>query len=139
MRIGIILAILLMATSPVFIFPGHAGCSGSCSISGSSSYDFLGDPFINPSMDTFDDFVRDKLGQTSLSAKSITLEGQSLNSSINQTNNGNISLKSTDAFNATNNRVTGISDSCNLKLGGSAEQDVRQSALASAIFDNNMI
>lgn len=139
MRIGIIYAILFIAISPAFICPGHAGCSGSCSISGGSSYDFLGDPSINPSLDTFDDFVRDKLDQTSLSVKSIPLEAQSANLSLNQTNNGNISLNSTAAFNATDNKSTGINDSATMKLGGSAAHDVRQSALASAIFDNNMI
>lgn len=139
MGISITQAILFLAIAPAFICLSHAGCSGSCAISGVSSYDFLGDPSINPSMDTFDDFVRDKLNQTSLSTKSISTGAPSIDVPLNQTNNGNVSLNNTITYNSTDNQGSGVSGNTVVKLGGSGTQDVRQSTLASTIFNKNII
>ncbi len=139
MRINIDHAVLFLACLPSLVCLSHAGCSGSCSVSGGVSYDFLGDSSINPSMDTFDDFIRDKLGQTSLSTKSISPEDQSINSSINRTDGGNATVNRTMLFNVTDSNGTGISDSKVVKLGGSAGKDMRQSTFASTIFSNNMM
>lgn len=128
-------AIILLAVSPALICLSHARCSGSCSISGGSSYDFLGDPSINPSLDTFDDFVRDNIGKASISTQSILPETQTANSSLNQTNIGDISLNGTKTFNVTENKGARLSNSTSVKLGSDA-QDVRQSTLASMIFNN---
>jgi hypothetical protein len=143
MRVSIAQAILVLIISTAFICPSHAGCSGSCAISGGSSYDFLGDPSFDPNMDMFSDFVGDSLdrtplGQTPLSTKSSLLESQSTNLSINQTNNGNVSLNSTAACNAMNNPGSGVPDNKTAKLEGSGAQDVKQSALALTIFDNKL-
>lgn len=132
-------AILFLIISSAFIGHAHAGnCGGACSIGGSSSYDFLGDPSSNVDMDTFDDFLMDKLGQTSLSTKSIPLEAPLANISLNQTNQGNMSLNSTKTYNIADNPGDGTSDSMIVKLGASGKQDERISSLAFTIF-NNMI
>ncbi len=139
MRISIITqAILVLTISTAFICLSHASCSGSCSISsGGTSYDFLGDPSFDPNMDTLNDFVSNNLGQPSLSVQSISPEAQSTNSSLNQTNNGNVSLNSTTAYNVTANPGKGTSNNTTVKLGGLATQDVKQSTIASMIFENN--
>jgi hypothetical protein len=132
-------AILFLIISSAFIGHAHArSCGGACSIGGSSSYDFLGDPSSNVDMDTFDDFVRDKLGQTSLSTKSIPLEAPLTNLSINQTDQGNVSLNSTKTYNITDNPGNGTSGNTTVILGASGKQDERISSLAFTIF-NNMI
>ncbi len=140
MEIGIKHAILLLTIAPAFICLSHASCSGSCAISsGGTSYDFLGDPSFNPNMDTFDDFARENLGQTPLSTLSIPPEVQSTNSSLNQTNKGNVSLNNTATYNVMDNLENKTSDNIAVKLGGTGTQDARQSTLASTIFDNNML
>jgi hypothetical protein len=132
--------ILFLTISSAFIGHAHAGScgGGACSIGGGSSYDFLGDPSSNVDMDTFDDFLMDKLGQTSLSTKSIPLEAPLNNISLNQTNKGNASLNSTKTYNITDNPGNGTSGITTVKLGASGTQDERISSLAFTIF-NNMI
>ena len=141
MEIGIKHAFLLLAIAPAFISLSHAGCSGSCAISGSgtSSYDFLGEPSIDPTLDTFTDFVRDKLNQTSLSTQSVLMGAPMTDSSFNQTNIGNASLNSSATYNMTNNLGRGATNNAAVKLGASGIQDVSKSTLASTIFDNNML
>jgi hypothetical protein len=76
MGIGIRHTILfLIAMSSVFTCLPHAtGCGVVCVVGGGSSYDFLGDPSVNMDMSSFDEFVRDDIGnhQTTLSAKSLS-------------------------------------------------------------------
>jgi hypothetical protein len=145
MRVSIAQAILVLIISTAFICPIHAGCSGSCAISGGSSYDFLGDPSFDPNMDMSNDFVGDNLdrtplGQSPLSTKSRLPESQSTNLSINQTNNDNVSLNSTAAVacDAMNTPGRGVPDNKTAKLEGAGAQDVKQSALALTIFDNKL-
>jgi len=140
MRISITQAMLVLTISTAFICLSHASCSGSCAISsgGGTSYDFLGDPSFDLNMDTFNDFVSNNLGQTSLSTQSISSEAQSINSSLNQNNSGNVSLNNITAYNATDNPENKTSDNTVVKLGDTSTQDVRRSTFASTIFDNNM-
>jgi hypothetical protein len=131
-------AVLFLTVLSAFICHAHAGnCGGACSIGGSPSYDFLGDPTSNVDMDTFDNFLMDKLGQTSLSVKSTPLEAQT-NLSINQTNSGNMSLNSTEAYSITDNPGNETPNSTIVRLGTSGKPDERISSLAFTIF-NNMI
>lgn len=140
MEISIKYAILFLTISPALICLGHAaGCGGSCSISGTiSSYDFLGDTPFNPSMDTFDDFVRDKAGLTYLSTKSISAGSISTNASLNQTSKGNVSLNNITSYNANGNAGDGQPGNTAAGSVASGTQDVRQSTFASNIFNNNM-
>ena len=139
MGIVIKLAISFLIIAPALVCLSHAaGCSGSCAISGTSSYDYLGDPSADPTMDTFADFVRDKLNQSSLSTDSILLGVPSTDSSLNQINKGNVSLNSTTTYNATDDLGKGTTDNAAVKLGSSGINDVSQSTIASTIFDNNM-
>ena len=140
MEIGIKHAFLLLAIAPAFICLSHAGCSGSCAISGGggTSSDFMGDPSFDPNMDTLSDFVSNSVSQTPLSVQSVSPEAQSINSSLNQTNKGNISLNT--SYNSSNiaaNPGNGIFNNTTMKLGGSTTNDVKQSAFASSIFENN--
>jgi hypothetical protein len=130
--------ILFLTISSAFIGHAHAGScgGGACSIGGGSSYDFLGDPSSNVDMDTFDEFLMDKLGQTSLSTKSIPLDYTSTNLSINQTNPGNMSLNSTKATSITDNPGSGMLNNTIVKIGTSGNQDERISSLAFTIFNN---
>jgi len=142
MRISITQAILVITISTAFICLSHASCSGSCSISsgGGTSSDFLGDPSFDPNMDTLNDFVSNSIGQTPLFVQSIMPEAQSNNSSLNQTNRGNVSLNNNTEYNSSNitaNQGKGTSNNTTVKLGGSATKDVKQSAFASTIFENN--
>jgi hypothetical protein len=139
MQIRIMQVILVLAIFTAFICPIHASCPGSCAVSvGGSSYDFLGDPSFDPSMDTFNDFVSDNLGQVPLSTQSILPEAQPINSSINPVNNGNTILNGIITYNMTDDPRKGIFNITTTRLGGSVTQDKRQSNFASTIFDNNM-
>jgi hypothetical protein len=64
-----------MAASALATLPCMGGgCGASCAVSGGSSYNFMGDRAFNIGMSSFDEFVRDNVGQTSLSAKSLSTD-----------------------------------------------------------------
>jgi len=138
MGIGIRHMILfLVVVSSIFVYLPHVkgGCGGSCAVSGGgiSSSSFMGDPAVNVDMSSFDEFVRDNLGgdpRTTLQAKS-PLQDKLLiiNSSLNQTSNGNASQ---------NSMGNTTSDNRTVKLGASGIHDKRLSTLASSIFNRNM-
>ena len=111
------------------------GCGGSCSISGGSSYNFMGDPAFNIGMSSFDEFVRDNVGQTSLSTRSLSTDNpSSANSSLNQTSNS--SQTEVEALPAINSSENMTSDNGAVKLGASGALDTRLSTLAFTTFNN---
>jgi hypothetical protein len=128
--------LFFVVLSSIFVYLPHAkgGCGGPCAVSGGgiSSSSFMGDPAVNIDMSSFDEFVRDNLGdpRTVLEVKS-PLQDKLLttNSSLNQTSNGNASQ---------NSLGNTTSDNRTVKLGESGMQDKRLSTLASAIFNRNM-
>ena len=140
MGIGIKHMILLLAVmSSAFISLPYAegGCGGSCGLSsGGSSYNFLDDPGFSIDMSSFDEFMRDNLGdQTTLNAKSLSQDLPSdANSSLNQTDNGNASQNGFAVGPATDSSANTTSDTGAIKLGASGMQDKRVSTLAFAIF-----
>jgi hypothetical protein len=138
-------SLFLVVISSLFICLPHAngGCGGACAVSGGggSSYNFMGDPAVTIDMSSFDEFVRDNLGdhQTTLQAKS--LSGDTLlnaTSSLNQTDDGNASQNSLVVLPAINSLGNTTSDNRTVKLGASGMQDKRLSTLALAAFNNNM-
>jgi hypothetical protein len=139
-----ILLLLLVSFAAIYLPHAKCACGGPCVVVGSSSYDFMGDPAINMDMSSPDEFIRESLGsgQTTLSAKSLSLKTASNNSSsFNQTNTGNVSQNSTavlDGIDSKGNKTSEntTSDSKIVKLG--ASQDKRLSTLAFNAFDNNM-
>ncbi|MFA5160279.1 MAG: hypothetical protein WC484_07240 [Candidatus Omnitrophota bacterium] len=141
MGIGIKHMILLLAVvSSAFISLPYAegGCGGSCGLSsGGSSYNFLDDPGFSVDMSSFDEFMRDNLGdQTTLNAKSLSQDPLlDANSSINQTDNGNASQNGFAVVPATDSSANTTSDTGAIKLGASGMQDKRVSTLAFAIFN----
>ena len=84
-----LIALFLVVASAFATLPCMGGgCGASCAVSGGSSYNFMGDPAFNIGMSSFDEFVRDNLGQTSLSTRSLSTDNpSSANSSLNQTSN----------------------------------------------------
>jgi hypothetical protein len=144
--------LFLLVISSVAICIHHAqGCSGACSIGGSSSYDFLGDPAVNMDMSSPDEFVRGNLdnSQTVLSTKSISQGNPTNNSSsLNQTTRSNVSQNSSAALHVINGQGNPISNNATsgnatsgskiVKLGASGMQDKRLSTMASTVFNNNM-
>jgi len=134
------LILFLAVVSYAFISLPYAegGCGGSCGLSsGGSSYNFLGDTGFSVDMSSFDEFMRDNLGdQTTLNAKSLS-QDQSLgaNSSFNQTGNGNASQNGSAISPATDGSANATSDNGPIKLGASGTQDKRVSTLAFAIFN----
>ena len=141
MGIGIKHMILLLAAmSSAFISLPYAegGCGGSCGLSsGGSSYNFLDDPGFSVDMSSFDEFMRDNLGdQTTLNAKSLSQDPLlDANSSINQTDNGNASQNGFAVGPATDSSANTTSDTGAITLGASGMQDKRVSTLAFAIFN----
>lgn len=134
--------LFLLVISSVFICHPHArGCGGACSISESSSYDFLGDPAVNMDMSSPDEFLRENLGsrQTMLSTKSLSQGTPSNTTSINQTSEGNVSQNSSAVSRVIDNPVNTTTDNTPVKLGASGIQDKRLSTLAFTAFDNNML
>jgi hypothetical protein len=110
------------------------GCGASCAVSGGSSYNFMGDRAFSIGMSSFDEFVRDNVGQTSLSTKSLSSDDPLIaNSSMNQTSNA--SLTDVDVLPAINSRNM-TSDTGTVKLGASGAQDTRLSTLVFTTFDN---
>jgi len=128
--------LFLVVVLSIFVYLPHAkgGCGGPCAVSGGgiSSSSFMGDPAVNIDMSSFDEFVRDNLGdpRTVLEVKS-PLQDKLLttNSSLNQTSNGNASQ---------NSLGNTTSDNRTVKLGAAGMQDKRLSTLAIAAFNNNM-
>jgi hypothetical protein len=128
--------LFLVVVSSIFVYLPHAkgGCGGPCAVSGGgiSSSSFMGDPAVNIDMSSFDEFVRDNLGdpKTALQAKSLLQDKPlTINSSLNQTSNGNTSQ---------NSLGNTTSDNRTVKLGAAGMQDKRISTLATAAFNNNM-
>jgi hypothetical protein len=127
--------LFLVVVLSIFVYLPHAkgGCGGPCAVSGGgiSSSSFMGDPAVNIDMSSFDEFVRDNLGdpKTALQAKSFLQNTLTTNSSLNQTSNGNASR---------NSLGNTTSDNRTVKLGASGMQDKRLSTLAFATFNNNM-
>jgi hypothetical protein len=147
MRNGIKYTILfLVVMSYVFVCLPNAkgGCGGACAISGGggdSSYNFMGDQAVNIDMSSFDEFVRDNLGnnQTTLQVKSQSQSRDELsktNSSLNQTSTGNTSQNCSAVCPVNNSLGNAISDNRTIRLGASGMQDKRVSTLASAAFNN---
>lgn len=135
--------LFLVVMSSVFIYLPHAkgGCGGACAISsGGSSYDFLGDPSVNIDMSSFDEFVRDNLGnnQTTFQVKSLSQDKPlNANPSLNQTSNGNSSQNSSEVRPVINSSLGNTtSDNRIVKLGASSMQDKRLSTLAFTNFNN---
>lgn len=141
MEIGIKHMILLLAVmSSAFIYLAYAdgGCSGSCGLSsGGPSYNFLDDRGFSADMSSFDEFMRDNLGdQATLNAKSLSqVMPSDANSSINQTDNGNASQDGFAVGPATDSSANTTSDTGAIKLSASGIQDKRVSTLAFAIFN----
>jgi hypothetical protein len=138
--------LFLVVMSSVFIYLPHAkgGCGGACAVSGGgvSSSSFMGDPAVNIDMSSFDEFARDNLGRNpknTLQAKSLS-QGKplSINSSLNQTSNGNASQNSFAVGPVINSTGNTTSDNRTVKLGASGMQDKRLSNLAFADFNNKM-
>ena len=111
------------------------GCGGSCAVSGGSSYNFMGDRAFNIGMSSFDEFVRDNVGQTSLSAKSLSTDNPlSANSSLNQTSNA--SLADIEVLPGINSSGNTTSDREAVKLGDLGLQDTKISTLVFTTFNN---
>jgi hypothetical protein len=111
------------------------GCGGSCSVSGGSSYNFMGDSAFNIGMSSFDEFVRDNVGQTSLSTITLSADDpSSANSSLNQTSNA--SLADVEVMPGINSSGNTTSDNGTFKLGASGVQDTRVSTLVFTTFNN---
>jgi hypothetical protein len=134
--------LFLVVMSSVFICLHHAkGCGGACAVGGGSSYDFMGDPAVNMDMSSPDEFIRDSLGngQTTLAVKSLSRESLSNNnSSLNQTNKGNVSQNSSAISRVIDSPINTTSDNTTVKLGASGMQDKRLSNLVFTTFNNNM-
>lgn len=140
-----VILFLLVVSSFAIYLPHAGGCGpGPCSLGG--SYDFLGDPAVSIDMPSYDEFVRDNLGnnQPSLSTKSVSQKAPTNNSSsLNQTISGNLSQNSSEALRVINdsgNMTSRNATSANtpVKLGGSGTQDKRLTTLALTTFNNNM-
>ena len=105
--------LFLMVFSSFFISLPEVkgGCAGGCSVSGGggSSTSFMGDRATNIDMSSFDEFVRDNLGSNPgaiLQVKSLSQDTQlSINSSLNQTGNGNSSRNSSAVMPIDNSTV----------------------------------
>jgi len=111
------------------------GCGASCAVSGGSSYNFMGDRAFSIGMSSFDEFVRDNVGQTSLSTITLSADDpSSANSSLNQTSNE--SLTDVDVLPAINSSGNTTSDSETVNLGASGIQDTRVSTLVFTTFNN---
>jgi hypothetical protein len=129
-----LMALFLVVSSAFATLPCMGGgCGASCAVSGGSSYNFMGDPAFNIGMSSFDEFVRDNIGQTSLSTRSLSTENpSSANSSLNQTSN----YSQTEALPAINSSGNMTSDNGAVKLGASGIQDTKVSTLVFAAFNN---
>ena len=142
-----ILLMLVASFAAVYIPHASCSCSGPCVVGGSSSYDFMGDPAVNLDMSRPDEFIRESLGsgKTSLSVKALSQANLSItNSSLNQTNKGNLNQNSSLVncmVNTTGNTATDNTTSNRpiVKIGASGMQDKRLLTLALNTFNNNML
>jgi hypothetical protein len=135
--------LFLVVISSAFISLAYAaGCGGACVISGGgSSYNFMGDPAVNMDMSSFDEFVRDNIGnnQTTLHTKSLSQEILSnAESSLNQTSNGNVGQNISEIGHVTNRPRYTTLDNKTVKLGASDMQDKRLSTQAYTTSNNFM-
>ena len=115
------------------------GCGRSCAVSGGggSSYNFMGDPAFNIGMSSFDEFVRDNLGRTTLSAKPLSQDNPlSTNSPRNQTSNDNASQNSSEVLPVINSLGNTTSDNGIVELGAAGMRDKRVSTLVFTAFNN---
>jgi hypothetical protein len=126
------LTLFLMVLSAFSALPSaYGGCGGSCAVSGGSSYNFMGDPAFNIGMSSYDEFVRDNIGQTSLSTKSPSPDDpSSTNSSLSQTSNNS---SQTDFVVSP---IISPPDNGTVRLGASGTQDTRVSTLVFATFNS---
>ena len=130
------ITVFLVAASAFATLPCMGGgCGASCAVSGGSSYNFMGDRAFSIGMSSFDEFVRDNVGQTSLSAKSLSADNpSSANSSLNQTSN--LSQTEVEALPAINSSGNMTSDNGAVKLGASGIQDTEVSTLVFTTFNS---
>jgi len=130
------MALFLVVASAFATLPCMGGgCGASCAVSGGSSYNFMGDRAFNIGMSSFDEFVRDNVGQTSLSAKSLSADDPlSANSSLNQTSNS--SQTGVEVLPGINSSGNTTSDNRTVELGASGVQDTRLSTLVFTTFNN---
>jgi hypothetical protein len=113
--------ILFLVVMSVFISLAYAeGCGGACVVSsGGSSYNFMSDPATNIDMSSFDEFVRDNLGNNKTTLHTESLSQETL--SNNQTCNGNVSQNASEVGDVMYNPGYTTLDNRTFKLG--AEQD----------------
>jgi len=131
--------LFLLVMSSVFISLAYAeGCGGACIVSGGgSSYNFMGDPATNIDMSSFDEFVRDNLGnnQTTLHTESLSIGTLS----NNQTINGNVSQNASEVDRVINSQGYMTLDNRTAKLGATGTQNQRLSTLAYATSNSFML
>ena len=110
---------LVVVTSVIISLAYAEGCGGACVVSGGgSSYNFMGDPATNMDMSSFDEFVRDNIGnnQTTLHTKSLSKEILSnTDSYLNQTRNGNVSQNASEVGRVNNNLANKTMDNRTVK------------------------
>ncbi len=130
------ITVFLVAASALATLPCMGGsCGASCAVSGGSSYNFMGDRAFSIGMSSFDEFVRDNVDQTSLSAKSLSADDSSSgNSSLNQTSNA--SLADIEVLPGINSSGTTTPDNGTVRVGASGAQDTRLSTQVFTTFHN---
>jgi hypothetical protein len=135
--------ILVLMSSAFTCLPAANGCSGGCVVSGGgdASYNFIGDRAVDMDMSSFDDFVRDKIGNHQTTLRAIQLSHATMpkdNSSLNQTSNGNMSQNCSAVSPIINGQENATSDNKAIKLGAVGVNDYRASMVLAA-FNNNML
>jgi hypothetical protein len=130
--------LFLVVMSSVFIGFAYAeGCGGACVVSGGgSSYNFMGDPATNIDMPSFDEFVRDNLGNNQTTLHTTSLSSGTL--SNNQTSNGKASQNATEVGYVIKSPGYTTLDNRTVKLGALSMQDKGQSTLAYATSNSFM-
>jgi hypothetical protein len=130
--------LFLVVMSSIFIgFAYSEGCGGGCVVSSEgSSYNFMGDPATNIDMSSFDEFVRDNLGNDQTTLHTTSLSSGTL--SNNQTSNGNASQNATEVGHVIKSPGYTTLDNRTVKLGASGMQDKGQSTLAYATSNSFM-
>lgn len=131
-----------MVISSVFVcFPNAKGACGSvCAVAGDSSYDFMGDRAVNVDMSSFDEFVRNNLGENrnTLQQKSLSQNMLNNSSSFSQTNNVNSSLATSTISSVIQSLGNTTFDNSTIEIGTIGMQDKRLSTLMHTIFNKNM-
>jgi hypothetical protein len=130
--------LFLVVMSSISINLAYAeGCGGACVVSsGGSSYNFMSDPATNIDMSSFDEFVRDNLGNNKTTLHMESLLQETL--SDNQTSNGNVSQNSSEVGSVLYNPGYTTLDNRTVKLGALNEQEKRLSTLAYATSNSFM-